>query len=39
VQRDVADQRGVVRDVVSLADEFYGAAADGVEGHAVIIMQ
>jgi hypothetical protein len=39
VQRDIADQRGVVRDVVVFAEQLNAPLADGKKGHAAMIIE
>ena len=39
VQRDVADQGGVVRDVMVVAEQRGAPLAEGEEGHGAIIIQ
>ena len=39
MERDVADQRCIVRDEMVVSDELHAALANGVEGHAAIIAQ
>ena len=39
VQRDVADQGGVVRDVMVVAEQRDAPLAEGEEGHGAIIIQ
>jgi hypothetical protein len=39
VQSDVADQRGVVRDIVVAAEQLGSPLAEGEKGHGAIIIQ